>query len=54
MAAEPGVPAPENVPPILVPPEPGTPVPTVPPVEDDRPPEAPVQLPGRPGLPERV
>jgi hypothetical protein len=48
------VPAPESVPPVNNPdPQPGDPKPKAPP-EDGRRPPAPVELPGRPGLPERV
>lgn len=53
-ATDPNMPPPELVPPIIVPPEPNDPKPAVPPIEDDRPAEAPVKLPGRPGAPERV
>lgn len=48
------VPAPESVPPINNPdPQPGDPKPKAPPEGDRRPPP-PVELPGRPGVPERV
>lgn len=48
------VPAPENVPPVNNPdPQPGDGKPKMPPSEDGRE-KAPVELPGKPGLPERV
>ena len=55
MAAAPDVPVPETVPPIGTPaPLPGDRRPPVPPPEDERGPQAPVELPGKPGPPERV
>ena len=53
MATDPNMPPPEPVPPIIVPPTPNDPKPSVPPGEDDSMP-APMELPGRPGMPERV
>ena len=54
MAVEPGVPSPEPVPPIIVPPQPNDPKPSVPPNEDGTLPAPPIKLPGQPGAPERV
>ncbi len=49
------VPAPESVPPLNNPdPQPGDPKPKAPPAQDEGSRHAPVELPGRPGLPERV
>ena len=54
-ATDPGVPAPESIPPIGNPdPQPGNPKPNVPPAEDEPGRVVPVELPGQPGLPERV
>ncbi|MES2634471.1 MAG: hypothetical protein V4669_15985 [Pseudomonadota bacterium] len=55
-ASDPDVPAPESIPPIGNPdPQPGDPKPNVPPPEDDTGrPVVPVELPGKPGMPERV
>ncbi|WP_048441778.1 hypothetical protein [Caenimonas sp. SL110] len=54
--SDPDVPAPESIPPIGNPdPQPGDPRPGVPPAEDETGrPVVPVELPGTPGLPERV
>jgi hypothetical protein len=53
---DPGVPAPESVPPVGNPdPQPGDPKPDMPPSEDDRGRRVvPVELPGKPHAPERV
>ena len=49
------VPAPESVPPVNNPdPQPGDPKPKTPPSEDGNRPRAPMELPGKPGMPERV
>ena len=49
------VPAPESVPPVNNPdPQPGDPKPKAPPEEDGGRAPPPVELPGRPGVPERV
>ena len=49
------VPAPENVPPVNNPdPQPNDPKPRMPPSEDDDREKPPVELPGRPIVPERV
>lgn len=49
------VPAPENVPPVNNPdPQPGDPKPKMPPSEDNDREKPPVELPGRPVVPERV
>lgn len=57
-ASDPNVPVPESIPPIGNPdPQPGDPKPkpNVPPAEDDSGrPVVPVELPGKPGVPERV
>lgn len=45
---------PEPVPPITPDPQPNDPKPSAPPVEDERGPVAPVELPGKPHAPERV
>jgi hypothetical protein len=55
MATDPNMPAPEPLPPLGPEPGlPGGPKPSVPPTEDGQLPEPPIQLPGQPGLPERV
>lgn len=54
MATDPNMPPPEPVPPITPDPQPNDPKPTPPPMEDERGPVAPVQLPGHPGAPARV
>ncbi len=48
-------PAPDNVPPVVNPdPGPREPKPQAPPIEEERGPQAPVELPGQSGPPERV
>ena len=50
------IPGPENVPPVNNPdPQPGDGKPKAPPAEDERGPQAPIELPGKPGaVPERL
>ncbi len=45
---------PEPVPPITPDPQPPGPVPTPPPIEKEQGPQVPIELPGKPGAPERV
>jgi hypothetical protein len=52
--SDPGVPTPEPVPPVIMPPQPADTPPVVPPGEDGLPAPAPIKLPGQPGAPERV
>jgi hypothetical protein len=51
---EPPPDAPQPVPPITPEPQPNEPKPQAPPIEDERGPQVPVELPGQPHAPERV